>query len=224
MTAEQPRSARLVLFDLDGTLADTLPDLAWALNRALAEHGLASAADDVLRGCVSRGARAMTQAALCGRDADCEAVLERFLELYQDNIAVHSRLFHGMQRVLDSIDAAGLGAGVVTNKLTVFTDPLLRHLALDGRLRCVVSGDTAARAKPHPDPLLHAALAADVEPSRCVYVGDARGDVIASRAAGMPVAAACWGYLDAQDDPATWRADVVLREPAQLLDWLGLVD
>jgi len=223
MPAEQARGARLVLFDLDGTLADTLPDLAWALNRALAEHGLASAPDDVLRGCVSRGARAMTQAAVGGR-GDAEAVLERFLELYRDNIAVRSHLFCGMQRVLDAIDAAGLGAGVVTNKLTVFTDPLLRHLALDGRLRCVVSGDTAARAKPHPEPLLHAALAANVEPLRCVYVGDARGDVIASRAAGMPVAAACWGYLDAEDDPATWCADVVLREPSQLLDWLGLAD
>ena len=212
--------ARLVLFDLDGTLADTLPDLAHALARALAERGLPAPDNAALRARVSHGARAMTEFALTGHAADAGAVLERFLTHYRGALAARTRLFDGIAEVLDALERRGLEAGVVTNKPAAYSEPLLDALALRARLRCVVSGDSAARAKPHPDPLELAAREAGVPGARCVYVGDARDDVRAARAAGMPVAVAAWGYLPADDDPAHWGADRLLAHPRELLAWL----
>lgn len=212
----------LVLFDLDGTLADTLPDLLWALDRALEEHGLSPGDEARVRDQVSGGAGAMTRAVLGDGHHQLESVCQRFLDQYRDNIAVRTRLFDGMQTILDRLDAAGCATGIVTNKRAVFTDPLVRHLALVPAPRCVVSGDTAARAKPYPDSLYHAAQLVGVPPARCAYVGDARNDVVAARAAGMPVAAARWGYVPRDDDPVHWRADAVLDAPSQISGWLGL--
>jgi len=213
----------LVLFDLDGTLADTFPDLENALARALEEHGLAPPADrDALRAQVSHGSRAMTRCALAGRAGDAAAVQERFLAHYRGALAAHTRLFAGMAQVLHTLAAHGVGAGVVTNKRAAYTDPLIDALGLRPRLRCVVSGDTAPRAKPHPDPLQLAAARAGVACARCVYVGDAQNDVRAARAAGMPVAVAAWGYLPHDEDPADWGADRLLVHPGELPAWLGL--
>jgi phosphoglycolate phosphatase len=214
--------ALLVLFDLDGTLADTFPDLENALGRALAEHGLAPGESARVRAAVSAGSRAMVEAALAGRPADAASLQARFLAHYRATLAERTRLFEGMAAVLDTLSAHGLGAGVVTNKLAAFTDPLIAALGLTTRLRCVVSGDSAPRAKPHPDPLRLAARRAGVPSARCVYVGDARNDVLAARAAGMPVAVAAWGYLPAEEDPASWAPDRLVRHPSQLLSWLGL--
>lgn len=218
----------MVLFDLDGTLADTFPDLEWALCAALAEHGFTPGDSAAVRARVSSGARAMTEAALSGRDANSGAVREairlRFLDIYRDHLTVRTTLYQGMEEVLDTLDRHAIGAGVVTNKLSAYSEPLVEGLALRSRLRCVVSGDTAARAKPHPDPLLHAAGLAGVAPRDCVYVGDARNDVDAARAAGMPVAVATYGYLSPDDDPARWQADRLMAGPLELLHWLGIAD
>jgi phosphoglycolate phosphatase len=216
-----PRAPALLLLDLDGTLADTFPDLAWALARTLEDHALPEPALERARAHVWAGASAMIKAALAGREADIEAVTARFLDLYEANVAARTRLYPGMDEVMVALEHAGCAAGVVTNKRARFTAPLLRGLGLAPRLCCVVSADTTTRPKPHPDPLLHAAARAGVAPQACAYVGDARTDVLAARAAGMPVAVACWGYLDG-DDPTTWGADALLARPADLLTWLGL--
>jgi phosphoglycolate phosphatase len=220
--AAQSAGTALVLFDLDGTLADTFPDLEHALGRALAEHGMAPGERAGLRAAVSAGSRAMVEVALAGRQADAAALQARFLAHYRCAIAERTRLFEGMAPVLDALAAHGVGAGVVTNKLAAFTEPLIAALGLSARLRCVVSGDSAPRPKPHPDPLHLAARRAGVAHTRCVYVGDARNDVLAARAAGMPVAVAAWGYLPSGEDPSGWRADRLLSHPRELLHWLGL--
>lgn len=212
----------LVLFDLDGTLADTLPDLLWALNRSLEEHGLPAGEEARVRNQVSHGARAMTCAVLGDEHPQMETVCQRFLNHYQENVAERTRLFEGMQTVLERLDASGCAAGIVTNKRAAFAEPLIRHLALDPAPRCLVSGDTVSRAKPHPDSLRHAAGLVGIPTSRCAYIGDARNDVVAAQAAGMPVAAARWGYIPHGDDPMNWGADVVLDTPDQILQWLRL--
>lgn len=222
MTADVPPT--FVLFDLDGTLADTFADLFWALERALDEGGYPPPQRAPVREQVSAGAGAMTRAGFAGANGDAERVCQRFLDLYRDNLAVRTRLFEGTQVVLDALARADVGYGIVTNKRSALTEPLLDMLGLEPAPRCVVSGDTTSRAKPHPDPLLHAAELVATEASRCVYVGDARNDVLAARAAGMPVAAAAWGYIPDGDDPAEWQPDVILRTPPDLLDWLRLPD
>lgn len=210
----------LVLFDLDGTLADTFPDLLWALRRALEERGLPPPEAGAVRARVSQGGRSMTECTAAGGSADAEPVHHRFLELYGQNVAVRTRLFPGMDRVLDTLESRGTGIGVVTSKRSCFSEPLIDALGLRARLACLVSGDGTPRSKPHPDPLLHAAREAGTPAGRCVYVGDARNDVLAARAAGMGAAVATYGYLPPGEDPALWQADVLLAEPVALLDWL----
>jgi 2-phosphoglycolate phosphatase len=210
----------LVLFDLDGTLADTFKDLFWALNEALQEHGHSAAGAAQIRMRVSQGSRAMARAALPIDSADLDAVQQRFLALYEQHVATRTTLFEGIEHVLSALDRAGIGYGVVTNKLSRYSEPLLDKLQLRSRLRCVVSGDTTARPKPHPDPLLFAAQLCQVAADRCVYVGDALGDVHAARAAHMRVIVATYGYLGADDDPRSWNADALISKPSQISAWL----
>jgi 2-phosphoglycolate phosphatase len=223
MQADQS-SVQLVLFDLDGTLADTFKDLFWALNESLREHGYAHAQSAKIRPLVSQGGRAMARAALPAQfkdsDARLEQVHQRFLELYAQHIATRTTLFAGMPQVLQALGHADIGFGVVTNKLSHFSEPLLAHLQLFEQLRCLVCGDTAARAKPHPDPLQLAARLAKVPIERCVYVGDAHNDVLAAQAAGMRVMVATWGYLGSDDDPDSWNAEALVDDPLQLIDLL----
>ena len=183
--------ARAVLFDLDGTLADTAPDLARALNRVRAAHHLAPMPVAVTRPYTSSGARGLLKIGfgLDPEDERYEALKLQFLDFYAAGICVETRLFDGMAELLAQLDQNRLPWGVVTNKAERFTFPLLQGLHLDERAACVVGGDTAARAKPHPDPLLHAAAALHLPPSACLYVGDDLRDVQAARAAGMRVIA-----------------------------------
>lgn len=222
MSTADRRAVRAVLLDLDGTLVYTLPDLHAALNRALDEAGLAPVPEATMRPRVSRGARAMLDAALAGRlDDDArDAVLARFLAFYEAGIAERSRLVPGMPEVLAALEAEGLPWGIVTAKLARYTALLVRSLGLESRAACVVSGDSTARGKPHPDPLLHAGARIGVAPAACVYVGDARGDVEAGRRAGMRTVAATWGYIDPSDEPAAWGADMLVDRPGALLDWI----
>ncbi|NIM28353.1 MAG: HAD-IA family hydrolase [Gammaproteobacteria bacterium] len=211
-----------IFFDLDGTLADTLPDLSAALGEALAEHGLAPVADEILRPLVSRGARAMAEIACDARlDAPTlDEVLARFLALYGENVCRHTTLVEGMAPLLDALEARGIVWGIVTNKRRAYTEPLMRALDPQARAACIVSGDSTANAKPHPQPLLHACRLAGSRPAECVYVGDAEKDVVAARRAGMRCVAATWGYIAADDDPLDWHADATIDAPADLLDWL----
>ena len=215
---------RAVLFDLDGTLADTAPDLARALNVLLGERGLPAVPLALTRPLTSSGARGMIKAGfgLTPESGEYETLKARFLELYGADVCVETRLFPGMDALLDALDERRLPWGVVTNKIGRFTDPLLEALGLSGRAACVVSGDTVARAKPHPDPLLHASHALGLAPAACLYVGDDLRDVQAARAAGMPIIAAGYGYLGDEGDPRDWGADAVIGHPLETLSFLGL--
>ncbi len=210
-----------VLFDLDGTLADTAPDLAYALNLLRAERGLEPVPVSTLRSHVSHGARGMLEAGLDLRPGDDEFIelRDRFLKLYEDNLVRDSVLFDGTHDLLDGIEARGLSWGVVTNKAERFAVPLIAGLGLSVRTGCLVGGDTTGRAKPHPDPLLEGARRIGVDPLRCLYVGDDRRDVEAGIAAGMTPVVALYGYLHGAD-PHDWGADWMIEQPLHLLDGL----
>ncbi|MCC6608992.1 MAG: HAD-IA family hydrolase [Burkholderiales bacterium] len=211
-----------VLFDLDGTLADTAPDLAGALNLLLGEHGRGPVPLERTRPLTSAGARGMLKAGF-GIEPDApeyETLRIRFLDLYARAVCVETRLFGGIGELLDALERRRVPWGVVTNKSERFTTPLLEALGVLHRAACVVSGDTVARAKPYPDPLLHAARVLALAPASCLYVGDDLRDVQAARAAGMPVVAASYGYLGNDGDCRGWEADGVIGHPLETLNFL----
>jgi phosphoglycolate phosphatase len=211
---------RAVLFDLDGTLADTAPDLAAAVNWMREQRGLEPTPYALLRPTASAGARGMIGAAfgLAPGDDGYEDLRLEWFERYQSNMAVHSTLFDGVPDLLDGLTAAGMAWGIVTNKPMRFTDPLVPMIGL-AHAGCVISGDTTAHAKSHPAPLLEAARRLDIAPGDCWYVGDDQRDIEAGRAAGMVTVACNWGYCGAID-PATWGADFQLDTPHDLLRML----
>ena len=254
-----------VLFDLDGTLLDTAPDLVFALNAALAEAGFPACPENEVKPFISGGARAMLgywiakeaagttlsgfpcpnftglsvpvgHAPDSARDksaapypwikvekesqARIARLLPRMLDIYEAQVAERTRFFAGVETVLDALDAHGLPWGIVTNKISRFTDPLTRALKLAERSGCIISGDTTAEKKPHPLPLLEASRRLGLAAGHCVYVGDAARDVEAGRRAGMATLAALYGYIAADDEPGGWGADGFLTEPLELLAWL----
>ncbi len=211
---------RAILFDLDGTLADTAPDLAAAVNFLRTERGLAPTPYAVLRPTASAGARGMIGAAFGLQPADdgFEELRVQWFERYQTAMAVESTLFDGVVELLDGIHAAGMAWGVVTNKPSRFTDPLMPQIGL-AHAGCIVSGDTTGFAKPHPAPLLEGARRLDVAPEHCWYVGDDVRDIEAGRAAGMVTVACAWGYCG-ELDPVHWGADFLLESPLKLLSTL----
>ena len=213
-----------VLLDLDGTLADTAPDLALALNALRAEQGIPALPFEAIRCRVSQGSRALIRLAFALKDTEAafERLRQRFLELYHAHLARETRLFPGMPDVLDALEATGMRWGIVTNKPAWLTEPLIEALGLAQRAVCVVSGDTTANCKPHPEPLLHAARLAGCKPCQCLYVGDSRLDVEAGREAGMTTLVALFGYIDPADDPSRWGADGMVAHPAEILRWLNL--
>jgi 2-phosphoglycolate phosphatase len=213
----RPQAPRAVLFDLDGTLADTAPDLAAAVNWLLTERGREPAPYALLRPTASAGARGMIGAAfgLVPGDDGYEELRQQWFARYQSAMAVHTTLFDGITELLDGIRAAGMDWGIVTNKPARFTDPLVPQIGL-GHAGCIISGDTTAHAKPHPDPLLEGARRLGLAPGECWYVGDDLRDIEAGRAAGMVTVACNWGYCGATA-PATWGADYLLDTPQHLL-------
>jgi len=213
---------RAVLFDLDGTLADTVDDLAAAVNRIRADRSLPPTPIALLRPHASHGARGMLGAAFgIGRDSpEFEPLRDMFLDNYAAALCEKTRLFDDAERVLTEIERRGLRWGIVTNKASRFTLPLLARLALSTRTAAVISGDTTPNAKPHPEPLLAAAAALKIDAADCVYVGDAERDIIAGRAAGMKTLIASYGYLGADDTPERWAADGAIHSLAELLEWL----
>lgn len=212
----------VVLFDLDGTLADTAPDLAGAVNGCLVARGRAALPLDQLRPWASHGARGLLHRAfgLAPGDAEYEALRVEFVRRYEEGLCVHTTLFDGVQALLARIEDAGLRWGIVTNKVARLTDPLVRLLGLDARAACVVSGDTAARPKPDPAPILYALAQCGCERDAGVYVGDDRRDIDAGRAAGVRTCAVAYGYSAAREDILSWQADHVIQAPVELFDWL----
>jgi len=213
---------RAVLFDLDGTFADTAPDLAAAANSLRADRGLPPLPVERLRVMASHGARGLLGEALglAPQDAGYAAVCEEFLQRYEAALCVHTVVFDGVWPVVEALEARGLAWGIVTNKAKRFTGPLCRALGIAGRAATVVSGDTTAHAKPHPAPLLHAASEAMVAPEQCVYIGDDLRDVQAGHAAGMRTVAAAYGYCGKADPPVAWGADHVVNAPGELRELL----
>jgi N-acetyl-D-muramate 6-phosphate phosphatase len=214
--------ARGVLFDMDGTLLDTAPDMANALNRLRAEAGLVPLAFAGIRPHVSHGSNAVVKHGFPDVDATrFEQLRLRFLELYADGLAVETRLFAGFEPVLERLEAQQIPWGIVTNKPGFLSEPLLAALQLRARAACVLSGDSLPERKPHPRPLLVAAEALGVAPALCVYVGDAERDIRAALSAGMIALGASFGYLGPDDAPATWGAAAWLAAPGELLAWVA---
>lgn len=214
---------KAVLFDLDGTLVDTAPDLSLALNRLLEEQGRSKLPLQTTRPWTSSGARGMLKVGF-GIDpdhADFERLRIRFLDLYESGLCIDSQLFPEMDDLLRSLEDRGLPWGVVTNKAQRFTIPLIDALGLASRAACIVSGDTTAHPKPHPLPLLYAAEQIHIAPGNCLYVGDDLRDVQSARAAGMPVIAAAFGYLGEGGKPSEWGADGVIEAPMETLNYVG---
>jgi N-acetyl-D-muramate 6-phosphate phosphatase len=211
-----------VLFDLDGTLADTAPDLGGALNRLLAEEGRPPVPLAQSRPHTSSGARGMIGIGfgIAPTDARYEALKDRFLALYERHLCIETRLFEGMHELLEALEAKPLPWGIVTNKASRFTVPLVAQLRMTDRAACVVSGDTAPRAKPFPDPLLHAARDINLAPERCLYIGDDLRDIQAAKAAGMRSVAVRFGYLGVGEPPEAWGADAIVSRPQDILEHL----
>lgn len=210
-----------ILFDLDGTLLDTAPDMAGALNSLRLEQGLAPLEFAEVRAQVSHGSSRLVQIGFPDADTERFALLRRrFLDLYGARLAAETRLFEGMDRVLGELSRRGLAVGIVTNKPARLTDALLGQLGLRARFACVVSGDTLNECKPHPLPMLHAAQLAGAAPAACIYVGDAQRDVQAAHAAGMRALVAVYGYLRADEDWPAWGGDGFIERPADLIGWL----
>ena len=202
-----------VLFDLDGTLLDSAPDFVATAGDMLAARGRPPVSLEVLRPVVSKGSRAMLAAAFPDLPGDQrDALVPEFLQRYEALIGRHATLFNGVAGMLAALDAAGVRWGIVTNKPEYLARLILPQHGWQARCAVLVGGDSLPERKPHPLPLLHAAQAIGIAPWQCVYVGDDERDIIAARAAGMPSVAALWGYRLAEDDPASWNADVVLDD------------
>ncbi|HEX5954188.1 MAG TPA: HAD-IA family hydrolase [Rhodanobacteraceae bacterium] len=216
-----PQPLAGVFFDLDGTLVDSARDMHDALTALCRELVIDVPRYERVRETVSRGARAVLRCAVGDDEARIDAVLPRFLELYVATGMVNTHAFDGMDSVLQELEARGARWGVVSNKAGSLVALVMTKVGYDGRAAAVVGGDTLAKRKPDPDPVLHACALAGVEPAQCVYVGDDPRDIMAGRAAGLYTVAAGWGYLDGAD-PQAWEPDSVSADPRRLAALLGL--
>ena len=208
-----------VFFDLDGTLADTAPDLVAATNQLLSARNLPLKPYEQLRPCASAGARGLIGGAfgIDTKHPDFIPLRDEFFANYEKALCVHSKLFDGMEHLLNQLESAQLPWGIVTNKSERFTNPLIELMGLSQRSASTVSGDTTPHSKPHPEPILHAARIANLDPNKSLYVGDDIRDVIAGKAAGMKTVAAAYGYCGCEEPPEAWGADFIIQTPQELL-------
>jgi len=222
MSAGHP--VRAVLFDLDGTLVDSAPDLAGAANDLRAERGLPPLPYERLRPMVGAGARGMVGIAfgLKPGDEGYDDLRARFLEIYGGRLLSATTVFDGVWPMLLGLEAAGMAWGIVTNKAHHLAHAVTTGLGLHPRAQVLIGGDTTPYAKPHPEPLFEAARRLQRDPAHCLYVGDDLRDIQAGRAAGMRALTALWGYHGEGEPPSAWGADHDLADPPQLLHWLGL--
>jgi len=208
---------RAVLFDLDGTFADTAPDLGYAINAMRAARGLSPVPLADTRKVTSLGARGLLGVGFnMGPDhADYPAMREEFLSIYENNLCRDTVLFPGMARLIDSLENQGIVWGIVTNKAERFAKPLIEQLGYAARTACIIGGDTTGHLKPHPAPLLAACEIIGIGPTACHYVGDDHRDIEAGRAAGMRTVAVRFGYLNGSN-PDEWGADAVVSNPEEI--------
>jgi len=215
-----------VLFDLDGTVADTAPDMADALNELLSQHNKNTLSHDQLRQHTSRGAIALIEQgfneALTPKQVN--QLRDTFLQIYANRLCNKTTLFPGIAELLNFLDAENIPWGIVTNKPGNLAEPLIHELGLAARSQCIISGDTLPQRKPHPAPLLHAAKIMGIENTQCIYVGDDPRDVEAGKAATMQTAAAAYGYIQDSEDLNLWGADVVIQNALELKGWLFTPD
>lgn len=213
---------RTVLFDLDGTLADTAPDLAFALNELLKEKQKQPMSFEDIRPVVSHGGKALIELGfnLSDDNDEFEPLRMRFLEIYCEHIARDTRLFDGIETLLTEIESRKLNWGIVTNKPGYLTDPLMEKLQLTDRAVSIISGDTLEQRKPHPAPMLLACEQAGSQADECIYIGDAERDILAGKNAGMKTVVALYGYIGKEDRPHDWGADYSINNPLEVLDWL----
>ena len=215
---------KAVLFDLDGTFADTAPDLAAALNHTRAACQLPPLPLDVIRPQASHGSRGLLKLGF-GIEPDAsgyDALRDLFLDYYERNICVHTRLFSGMAELVAELERRGIQWGIVTNKPHRYTVPLMHALGYAGRAACLVSGDTCAHAKPHPEPMLKACELIGVSPEQCLYLGDDLRDMQAANAAAMPGIIARYGYINGDASEASWNAQGGVDKPMELIGYLTL--
>ncbi len=212
---------RAVLFDLDGTFADTAPDLGRAVNQMRAARGMGPVALAETRRVTSLGARGLLGVGFgMGPDhADYAAMRDEFLQIYENNLCCDTRLFPGMPELVDRLESDGLRWGIVTNKAERFALPLMQQLGYSARAGCIIGGDTTGQMKPHPAPLLAAAGILELPPSSCLYVGDDERDIVAGKAAGMKTVAVRFGYLNGSN-PDQWGATAVVDTPAEILQYI----
>ncbi len=212
---------RAVLFDLDGTLLDTAPDLIAALNQVRIEENMAAMPHNTLKQQVSNGATAMLKVVFPElNNEQLKPLKDRFLEHYRNRLAIETRPFPGINETLTMLEENHIRWGIVTNKPSWLTEPLLEQLGLASRAGCIVSGDTTDNSKPHPEPLLHACSALGADADSCLYIGDARRDIEAAKRAGMQSLIALFGYIGNRENPNDWGADDMIQSPKDIIHWV----
>lgn len=223
VSAASPGSVGAVLFDFDGTFADTAPDMVRALNVVLAGEGRPPVLPAEGRPYVSSGARGMLAVGfeLFPGDADYDRLRDAFLDEYERNMCIDTAWFEGIESLVGHLETRHIPWGIVTNKAARFALPLTARLSIAPRAACIVCGDTTPHTKPHPAPLLHAAHLLAVEPARCLYIGDDHRDMRAAAAAGMRGIAARYGYIGRDNDPSNWGAEAVIDAPLEILALLS---
>jgi len=209
-----------VLFDLDGTLIDTAPDMASALNQLLKEESCETLAFDAIRPDVSNGSAALVQLGFphVTDKTILSRLKNRYLEIYEQSLCVHSVLFPGMQKLLNTLDDRQIRWGVITNKPGWLTNPLMQQIGLSERASCIISGDTTKNRKPHPEPMYLACKQIHSHPQNCIYIGDASRDIQAGNNAGMTTVLANYGYISSAETPAEWGADFSVQNPDEIID------
>ncbi len=211
-----------ILFDLDGTLLDTAPDLGQALNKLLEEYQLPVISLEKFRPFAGHGSRGLLKLGfnIDEHDSRYVALSEKLLGYYQQLLLNTTRLFPGMDDVLIFLEKNNIPWGIVTNKPERFTHKILAGLQLTQRAKCIISGDSLKNRKPHPEPILHACKLLQKKPQHCLYIGDSESDVIASKAAGVNCLTALYGYIPAGENPKTWQADGYIQQPLDLMHWV----
>lgn len=209
-----------VFFDLDGTLADTAPDLVAATNQLRIDRNLEPLPFEILRNASSKGARGLLEVAfqITPEDANFAKLRDEFFINYENAIHVHSYLFEGIEDVLLTLESQNIPWGIITNKIERFTTPLVKSMKLDERCAAIVSGDSTPTPKPHPAPILLAADRSGIDPTQSLYVGDDLRDIEAGKAAGMKTVAVTYGYATQEDPPHQWNADFIINHPSELID------
>lgn len=222
-TVNQHNKISTVLFDLDGTLIDTAPDMAAALDILCDEEQHARLPYTDVRPVVSNGSVALVKLAFGEQidEATLERLKKRYLEIYENNLAINSRLFNEMHELLTHLEQNNIKWGVVTNKPGWLTEPLMQALGLHQRAACIVSSDSTENRKPHPEPMFFACKLANSQPEECVYVGDARRDIEAGHNAGMKTIVAQYGYIGDWENTEDWQADYSIQRPSQLLKFIA---